>query len=478
MILANSADKKDMEDNTIFNNKVDVALAKKLEWYNNVDLVELLDKYRLIYTCTKNINELLIKKGIIQADPYKLDHRISEIKALDTTPFQDQEASSVLGARLSEYEMMLDFICTYLRFSIENLSSSKLKTLMDINRTFDWNNLTPNNTHSNTRFLAQFINQAKVNAPAVIISTIQDSLDKSRKAIVDICKKLVEINDFQKELYKGKIRKDILESSEFDKQKAYSSPEAEMAEIKRLYSKITGKKNFNTDAVNEIINEDQGQNALVLREKLLQKLGIVEKEVVKANKGPDTKLLLLQAVVSIGALSPIIDSMMVKISDNFELLFYVKKNFFYKLKEAFRKAFGIREKEKECTINVVDTKTGAKSIEKIQINTFLNDLSKKSKIYAGLGAKGPEFSKIANNEEDIILSFLNKQISDNQNLFTIINSLDEHFKANVQVLLKPKIKGLKIDLSSYRNTIIALNKKRGEYVSYKEEETQYKNLGM
>lgn len=467
-----------MEDNTIFNNKVDVALAKKLDWYNNVDLNTLLEKYRLVYTCTKNINELLIKKGIIQADPYKLDHRISEIKALDTSPFQDQETPSILGARLSEYEMMLDFICTYLRFSIENLSSSKLKTLMDINRTFDWNNLSANNTHCNTRALAQSINQAKVNAPAVIISTIQDSLDKCRKAIVDICKKLVEINDFQKELYKGKIRKDILENSDFDKQKAYGSPEAEMAEIKRLYSKVTGKKNFNTDAVTEIVNEDQAPNALALREKVLQKLAIVEKEVVKVNKGPDAKTLLMVAISSLGALGPIIDSMVLKIVDNFELLFYVKKNFFYKLKEAFRKAFGIKEKEKEFSITVVDSKTGAKTIEKIKVTGFLNDLNKKSKIYNALSVKGPEFEKIANNDEDTILSFLNKQISDNQTLFNLINALDEHFKANVQILLKPKIKGLKIDLSSYRNTIISLNKKRGEYISYKEEQDQYKNLGM
>ena len=43
---------------------------------------------------------------------------------------------------------------------------------------------------------------------------------------------------------------------------------------------------------------------------------------------------------------------------------------------------------------------------------------------------------------------------------------------------RPKVKGLKIDLSSYRNAIISANKKRGEYVSAKEEIEQMQKLGI
>ena len=41
-----------------------------------------------------------------------------------------------------------------------------------------------------------------------------------------------------------------------------------------------------------------------------------------------------------------------------------------------------------------------------------------------------------------------------------------------------EVKGLKIDLSSYRNAIINANKKRGEYASAKEEIEQMKKLGI
>lgn len=467
-----------MEDNTIFNQRLEVALSKKTEWYNSTDLLELVEAYRLIYTCVKNINEFLVKKDVINPDPYKLDRRISDIAPLDASPFQDQEASNVLGTRFSEYEMMLDFICTYFRFSIENLSSSKIKTLLDINKTFDWNNLSPNNTHCNTRALAVAIGHAKINSPAVLISTLGDNLEKCKKNVLYISKKLVEINDFNKELYKGRIRKEVIEHPDFDKTNAYSSPEAEAAEIKRLYSKVTGKKALSSDAVTEIVNEDQGVNAIVLRDKLLAKLGIQQKEVERTTKGPDPKFMLMQTVLLFGAISPIIDAMFTKIKDNFDLLFADKKGFGAKLKKLFKNIFGIKDKPKVCSIPVTDTKTGNKSIVKIQVQDFLEDLSKKSKIYNGLGIKGPEYAKIESAEETAILSFINKQISENQTLFTTINSLDEYFKSNVEILLRPKVKGLKIDLSSYRNAIIAVNKKRGEYLSYKEEQEQYQKLGI
>ena len=164
--------------------------------------------------------------------------------------------------------------------------------------------------------------------------------------------------------------------------------------------------------------------------------------------------------------------------DNFDLLFYVKKTFFRKIMQSLRKAMGLSEKERICTIPVVDQKTGVKVMQKIKVNEMLTDLDNKKRIYSGIAAKGIEYAKIEGASETSILTFVNKQISENQALFTTINALDDYFKANVEVLLRPKVKGLKIDLSSYRNAIINVNKKRGEYVSIKEEVSQMRQLGI
>ena len=146
--------------------------------------------------------------------------------------------------------------------------------------------------------------------------------------------------------------------------------------------------------------------------------------------------------------------------------------------EALKKALGIKEKERECTIIVTDQQSGSKTNQHIEVNAFLAQISKLSHVYGGIAAKGNEYNKINAAKEDDALIFLNRQIQENQKLFTTINALDEHFKSHVEVTQRPKVKGLKIDLSSYRNAIISANKKRGEYVSAKEEIEQMQKLGI
>ena len=462
----------------IFTNQLEVALMAKQGWFNAERLQSMLEQFRLLYTCVRNLNEVFVKRSLIQPDPYKLESRISDIGTIETSGFTENEDPIILGKRFSDYEMMLDFISTYFRFTVENISINKIKTLMELLNAFDWTNLSSNSSKANTRALATTIQKARMNAPSVTISLINDSIEKCSKCSKVIYSYLTELADFQKELYKGNVRKDIFEHPDFDKKKAFSSPDAEMAEIRRLYVKTTGKKNFYTDLVQEIIAEDQAPNRAELRQKLIDKLEIKITETKKETHTVNPHDLLMSAVFSLGVMSSILGGLYSKLSENFDLLFYVKKSLFNKFVEALKKALGIKEKERECTIVVTDQQSGSKSQQHIKVNELLAQISKLAHIYAGIASKGNEYNKINSANEDDALIFLNRQIQENQKLFTIINALDDHFKSHVEVLQRPKVKGLKIDLSSYRNAIIAANKKRGEYASAKEEIEQMRKLGI
>ena len=140
-----------MAEKTEFVDILYESLNNKLEWYNKERLPQMLEAYRLVFTCVKNLNALFVEKSLIEADPYKLDRRISDIVVPDTNIFPEPETSVVLGTRLSEYETMLDFICTYLVFSVENISFSRIKLLLEFNAVFSWENLVANSTSPNTR---------------------------------------------------------------------------------------------------------------------------------------------------------------------------------------------------------------------------------------------------------------------------------------------------------------------------------------
>lgn len=450
----------------------------KQSWFNAERLQGMLEQFRLLYTCVRNLNEVFVKRSLIQPDPYKLESRISDIATIETSAFTENEDPIVLGKRFSDYEMMLDFICTYFRFSVENIDVNRIKILLDLLNAFDWANLSSNSTKSNTRALASTIQKSRMNAPNVTISLINDSIEKCSKCSKMISAYLTELADFQKELYKGNLRKDLFDHPDFNKAKAFSSAEAELAEIRRLYVKTTGKKTFYTDLVQEIIAEDQGPDRLALRKKLLDKLEIKVTENKKESRTVNPHDLLMSAVFSLGGMSSILGSLYAKLAENFDLLFYVRKTFFVKFMEALKKALGIKEKERECTISVTDHQSGTKSTQHIEVNALMSQISKMAHIYAGIASKGNEYNKINAAKEEDALIFLNRQIQENQKLFTTIDALDEHFKSHVEILQRPKVKGLKIDLSSYRNAIIAANKKRGEYVSAKEEIDQMQKLGI
>ena len=462
----------------IFTNQLQLALMAKQSWFNSERLQTMLEQFRLLHTCVRNLNEVFVKRSLIQPDPYKLETRISDIGTIDTSSFTENEDPIILGKRFSDYEMMLDFISTYFRFSVENMGVNRIKVIMDLLSAFDWANLSSNSSKSNTRALASTIQKARQNAPSVTISLINDSIEKCSKCCKVISSYLSELADFQKELYKGNLRKDLFEHPDFDKQKAFSSPDAEMAEIRRLYVKTTGKKAFYTDLVQEIIAEDQGPDRAALRQRLIEKLEIKITETKKETRTVNPHDLLMSAVFSLGVMGSILGGLYAKLSDNFDLLFLTKKSLFAKFMEALKKALGIKEKPRECTIAVVDQQSGSKSNQHIEVNTLLAQISKLAHIYSGIAAKGNEYNKINAAKEEDALIFLNRQIQENQKLFTTINALDEHFKSHVEILQRPKVKGLKIDLSSYRNAIIAANKKRGEYVSAKEEIEQMQKLGI
>ena len=463
-----------------FDIELQQALSKKQEWYNSECLQQLLDQYRLMHTCVRNLYECFVKKSLIQPDPYRLDKKISDIVVPESSPFAESEISKVFGARFSDYETMLDFICTYFRFSTENFTIQKVKQLLDLNKVFDWEDLSMNNPKMNTRALAMTINGAKSNAPNVVQSMINDSVAKCSQASAVISKMLNELGVFLRELFKGELRKDLFEHPDFDKAKAAESSEAELAEIKKLYTKVTGKKTMYTDLIAEIVEEDHGPGKEGKQKAVLDRLAIKGNTKVEAKKsaGPDTKEMLMQTIIALGAMAPTLTQLHAKLGENFTLLYQKKDNFFNKLLAALRKAFHIAEKERICNLPIKDSKTGMERTQKINVNEFLTDLSRKERVYSGIGMKGIEYQKINASNEDAILSFANKQISEIQSVFVIINALDAYFKNEVDTEFKVKVKGMQIELSALRNSIINANKKRGEYASFKEEHAQMQKLGL
>ncbi len=468
-----------MENGNNFTETLLQALDEKAQWYDNTELPQILDNYRLLHTCVKVIFDFLVKKALITPDPYKLDKKISDIKAPDSGQFVENERSVIIGQRFSDYESTLDFLCNYYKFSVSQLSIGNIKKLIDLNNSITWNSFSANSNKINTRVLATMIFSARQNSDALTASMLNDNLSKASHALTDINSALKEYTDFQKEWYKGQIRKNVIMSPSFDANKALSDHASEMQQIKKNFAAGMGKIPFYNELIEEIIQEDQGEKKADLQQKLLAKLNIKKEESKKAEKRIDTKALIMGALQVLGATPPQLGGIAQKIQDNHDILESEHNTFMDKLKRALRKAFGLEEKPLYYTITITDQTTGAKRTERINYQTFITDLATKARRFASVAqTNSPGYKKIASMPEEKIAEFVAAQIMDCNKLMVLLGALDDFFKTTASTMNKSKIKGLKIDITTLKNSVVKANQLRVEYTSYIEEEEQMKKLGI
>lgn len=455
------------------------ALDNKSAWLDSVALPKLLENYRLHSSCVRNISDTLVKKSLITPDPYKHDKKISGIVCPESTEFSEGDRSSVIGLRLSDYDSMLDFLCNYFKFSVSNLDNSKISKLMNLNNTFLWNSFSLNSPKANTRGLASLIAHAKTGADPLTVSLLNDSVAKSAKAITEINKTLTELADFQKEMYKGQIRKNVFEHPAFDRENAFKSAQNLTAQIKKTIPAVLGKKSFNAELVAELVAEEFENDKEERRKKVLDKLRVVEEKKVKKQNQVNTKDLLMDTISVIGALSPQLTSIIEKIKGNHSILESEHNSLFDKIKIIFRKAFNLQEPPVIYEVLEIDQATHAKRKVAIDYNDFIANLERRNRVYTSFNSKkSPGYQRVYNIAEDKILDFIKKQLAECQALSIQLAALDEYFKTKPSAQNKVRIRGIKIDLTAMKNTLIKINQRRADYVAYIEEQAQMKKLGI
>lgn len=462
-----------------FSEQLIAAIDKKTDWFNSRELQNVLEQYRLMHTCEKTLYEFLLKKSLITPDPYKNDKKISDIVPPENAPFTDNERSMIIGMRLSDYDSTLDFLCNYYKFSVSNLQISNIKKLIDLNNAIQWNSFSVNSTNINTRTIATLLFNAKQGADALTVNMINDSVSKAGKAVLAINKSLKALTEFQREVYKGNIRKNVMSNPSFSAEKAASSPDDEKVQIKKLFQTTMGKTPYYNELIDEIIDEDHSPDKANLQKALLKKLEVENSSAQDSEEKIDTKSILLVALRVFGAMPGQISQAKEKIIENHEVLESEHNTFFEKLKKALRKAFNIEEKPVFYQISITDQATDTVRHEKIDYQQFIRDLELRSRRYASAGIrKAPLYEKISQQSEEKILEYVNQQILECNKMLKILNGLDEFFKSAPLPQNRSKIKGLKMEITALKNSIVKANQRRSEYTAYIEEEAQLRKLGI
>jgi hypothetical protein len=166
------------------------------------------------------------------------------------------------------------------------------------------------------------------------------------------------------------------------------------------------------------------------------------------------------------------------VAENAEVLENRRKRFWEKVKKLIQQMVN---KEPEPTIyevEYVDSARGVKVKEKVNLSTLKNSMDQKIRTLQNISSRGVSLAKLEGMEEAQLLGILERNIRDVQSLHKILSALDDFFKAAVDKEDRDKVKGIKPELGSMKNAIINANHKRYDYSAQKEEEEQFKRLGI
>ncbi|MGI5173712.1 hypothetical protein H0R92_08940 [Treponema sp. OMZ 840] len=468
-----------MSVSTDFENELYAAADAKTAWYDNCALPKLVDEYRNYRAVFNTVLSMLLKKGFIQPDPYKLDKKLTEITVPDESEFKDGDRAAVLGLRLSEYESSLEFLCNYFKFSVENLTMDRIKKLIQLNNYISWNSLMSTTAKQNSRVLGEIFTSIKMGSDSLSVGVLNDSTNFISKSLARINTILKDVTDFKRELYKIKVRKEVLNGKNFAAERSSLTSENGVHIIKEHFLSAMGKQPFYTELIEEIVHEETSPDKEDKRQAVLNKLRIKEQETEQKRPKINTKQLLLTSCQLFSALAPQYTLIAPKIEENHHLLQSEYRGLWAKLKTAFRKAFNIPEKPIEYKLKVNDAFTHTAKTQSIDYSSFMDNLLKRSRLYASFGIKqSVNIQKIENMEEHAIFEYVQRQLSECNILQMTLEGFDEFFKTAVHAENRNKIKGIQIELTSVKNTLIKINQRKAEYSAYMSEQTQMEKLGI
>ncbi|MDR0707610.1 MAG: hypothetical protein LBF60_07020 [Treponema sp.] len=448
------------------------AVDDRRRWLEEFEVPKLKEDLRVFQTSYSVLYNAFLKKGLVNEDPYKQETKVREIQAPDTSNFAEGEKMDKLSVRFANFDNQLDFLVNFYQYDVEFFTMDRIKRILGLIKFIDWIRFSPNSASINTYYALEFTNKIKMYLDPLSLSLVNESLCNLERTSGSVIASLKLFANFNKEVYKLKARAAI----------AAAFSEGEMptpAQIKKKFPSLMPGVPYYPELIAEIFKEDHSSDGGELRKAVLKSLAVGEEEekdeVVSA---APLKQHLIEGVQIIGGVSHVLADVALKLDENNALLAHKKIALGQRIRHFIRRLF-----HKETDSVVYDLQygdhAGHSSVKRVSFNALRADIDKRIKNLSQIAVgKDAAVAKLQELQEDQLLVFLEKNIRYLQSLYKTLAAMDEYFKTNVDKDDRSRVKGIKPELSIIKTTFIKANQKRCDYTTQKEEETQFKKLGI
>ena len=455
------------------------AIEKRRQYVENTELPKLKEAFGVFHASLQSLVSMMVRKGLIQEDPYRVDQKISDVVMAEDTAFLDSEAAVVVGVRMSQLESVLEYANNYVDFSLQTLDFAQLRKLTDLVRYIVWDDLKMNSPRPTTQTIAVMMGRLRAGTDSLTSGLIKSALDQLSSGCLSIVDQLKVVRTFQRERYKLDLRTMVFPKLQEDESLTADDPES-LKKVRAVFSQSGMDGPFVPELVSEVIAEESGPDAAERRQETLQRLQIkAESTKTKRSAPVPLKQVLVDAIRSLSAASRSLDAALERLRENATIIQSRKRSFGARLRDWVDKMTNRKPAGHIYQLEFLEEATGTRHHESIDLDSFLEKLHKKARVYGGVLSKtGSLWTKIEKASEDQLYQFINKELGDVHLIHRRANAFDLHFKAKTTRDEKRRLRGIKIELTTIRNALAKASQLKHEYISRKEEHEQLKKLGI
>jgi hypothetical protein len=467
-----------MEENADFFQSLETALQKYRASLEQTELRQLKEEFRFFHNSFQSLYEVLLRKGLLNQDPYKHEHKISEVSPPPAGPMKESEKKDTLSQRLSLYDSVLEFLNNYYQFDLDYINLGKIKELASMVNYIRWASFSETSSNLNTRVLAEITKKLPANQDDLSSSILRDSikqLEKRGKLILGILKK---ISIYQKERYKYEFRLQLFHSLKIKPESIENRREDVIKAIKARFPKLLPDTPYYPELIEEVLDESAGIEADHMQHELFKRLEVKEKKEEQKALTSFKPILLESCRILSSGTTPL-EQCISKLSYNAGILDNRQYTFMEKLTLWFFELLRKEEEKRVFEIEYFDPQTAASKTVRINFDKFIEDLQKKSKLLGAMGNRmSSTYQKLEQSSEEQIFKLLTVTIDELQGLLLRLPALDTYMKSEVPRAQRSMIKGIKIEIGALKNAVVKANQKKYEYIAQKEEQEQLKKLGI
>lgn len=469
-----------MDANQNFTDQLEQALLEKIQRMDAHELKQLKDDFKLFQSAFQGIFNVLLRKGLIHEDPYKFELKISEVQTPPEGSFADSEKLDQMCIRLSQFESYLDFLNNYYQFSVDFLTLGRIKKLVGLTKYFSFTAFTEKSSHLNTRYFAEIVSQIRKGSDPLSTGIINEGLLQLDKTSRKIFQALKDLGNIHRERYKLELRRLASDGLKFDRDLVITHQDDVIRKIRQKFAEAAGDKPFYPELVVEILKEDYSSEAQSLRDEALSKLQVADSKGSGKVTEQNYKIPILEGVRTVIGVGFQVDDAIQKLNENQSILDSQDRSFTTKIRRLLREMLGKSPEDIIHEVDYMDPVTSERKNEAINFRIFATEVSKKAQILIAMTSRGSTaYKRLEGASEDQVYQFLEKSIEDLQSYHRKLTALDEFFRASItDPEIKNKVRTIKTELGSIKNTIIKANQKRYEYIATKDEQEQMKRLGI